>query len=197
MPNVGNAEWTGNLKEGKGHFNTGSIEGEYSYKSRFEGENDKGANPEQLIGAAHASCFSMALANALAEHGHEPEQIQTSVDVTLKIVDGVPTIQAENIEPGPIVARHSTSISPWWGVKPRSSSWASRTSRPWRKGCWPRVLPTGPDQLPLCTADTRSGGSSCRPAHQRGWSGGMVSRSPSAPTAYVAAASARELQAGR
>ena len=92
MPNVGNAEWTGNLKEGKGHFNTGSIEGEYSFKSRFEGENDKGANPEQLIGAAHAACFSMALANALAEHGHEPEQIQTSVDVTMKIVDGVPTI---------------------------------------------------------------------------------------------------------
>ena len=92
MPNVGNAEWTGNLKEGKGHFNTGSIEGEYSFKSRFEGENDKGANPEQLIGAAHASCYSMALANILAEHGHEPEQIQTSVEVTLKIVDDAPTI---------------------------------------------------------------------------------------------------------
>ena len=92
MPNIANAGWQGNLKEGKGHFNTGGIDGEFSFKSRFEDENDKGANPEQLIGAAHAACFSMALANDLAEHGHPAEQIQTSVDVTLKIVDGVPTI---------------------------------------------------------------------------------------------------------
>jgi len=92
MPNTANAEWTGNLKEGKGHFNTGSLEGDFSFKSRFEGENDKGANPEQLIAAAHASCYSMALSNILAEHGHEPESIQTTVDVTLKAVDGDPTI---------------------------------------------------------------------------------------------------------
>ena len=92
MPNTANAGWEGNLKEGKGHFNTGSIDGDYSYKSRFEGENDKGANPEQLISAAHASCFSMALANILAEHGHEPQNIETTVDVTLKIVDDQPTI---------------------------------------------------------------------------------------------------------
>lgn len=92
MPNTANAGWEGNLKEGKGHFNTGSIDGDYSFKSRFEGENDKGANPEQLIAAAHASCFSMALANILAEHGHEPQNIETTVDVTLKIVDDQPTI---------------------------------------------------------------------------------------------------------
>jgi len=92
MPNIANAEWNGNLEQGRGHFNTGSIEGDYSFKSRFEGENDTGANPEQLIGAAHASCFSMALSKALSDHGHEPEVIQTTVDVTLKLVDGVPTI---------------------------------------------------------------------------------------------------------
>ena len=72
----------------RGHFSTGSLEGDYSFKSRFEGENDTGADPEQLIAAAHASCFSMALSNILAEHGHEPESIRTTVDVTLKVVDG-------------------------------------------------------------------------------------------------------------
>ena len=92
MPNIANAEWNGNLKEGKGHFSTGSLDGDYSFKSRFEGENDKGANPEQLIAAAHASCYSMALSNMLSEHGHEPESIKTTVDVTLKIVDDAPTI---------------------------------------------------------------------------------------------------------
>jgi osmotically inducible protein OsmC len=92
MPNTANAKWEGNLKEGRGHFSTGSLEGDYSYKSRFEGENDTGANPEQLIAAAHASCFSMALSNILAEHGHEPDSVETTVDVTLKIVDGEPTI---------------------------------------------------------------------------------------------------------
>jgi osmotically inducible protein OsmC len=92
MPNTADATWEGNLKEGRGHFSTGSLEGDYSYKSRFEGENDTGANPEQLIAAAHASCFSMALSNILSEHGHEPESVQTTVDVTLKIVDGAPTI---------------------------------------------------------------------------------------------------------
>jgi osmotically inducible protein OsmC len=92
MPNTANAKWEGNLKEGRGHFSTGSLDGDYSYKSRFEGENETGANPEQLIAAAHASCFSMALSNILAEHGHEPESVETTVDVTLKIVDGAPTI---------------------------------------------------------------------------------------------------------
>ena len=92
MPNIANAGWQGNLKEGKGGFNTGGIDGEFSFKSRFEDENDKGANPEQLIGAAHAACFSMALSNDLAQHGHEPESVETTVEVTVKIVDGTPTI---------------------------------------------------------------------------------------------------------
>lgn len=94
MPNTANAEWTGNLKEGKGHFDTGdgSIEGSFSFTSRFEGKGEGGANPEELVAAAHASCFSMALSNDLAEHGHEPESVHTTVDVTLKIVDGTPTI---------------------------------------------------------------------------------------------------------
>ena len=87
MPNTANAEWNGNLKEGRGHFSTGSLEGDFTFKSRFEGENDVGANPEQLIAAAHASCFSMHLSNELSQHGHELESVKTTVDVTVKMVD--------------------------------------------------------------------------------------------------------------
>jgi osmotically inducible protein OsmC len=64
--------------------------GEYSFKSRFE--DGPGANPEQLIAAAHASCFSMALANDLAEAGTPADSVRTNATVTLGLVDGVPTI---------------------------------------------------------------------------------------------------------
>lgn len=94
MPSTANAEWNGDLKNGKGQFEVGdnALSGTFSYKSRFEGEADGGANPEELMAAAHASCFSMALSNILAEHGHEPDSVKTNVEVTLKIVDGEPTI---------------------------------------------------------------------------------------------------------
>ncbi len=66
MPAKGHAQWKGDLKSGSGTFTAGdSISGDYSFKSRFE--DGPGANPEQLIAAAHASCFSMALSNILAE----------------------------------------------------------------------------------------------------------------------------------
>ena len=65
MPAKGFAEWKGDLQSGGGTFTAGdTISGEYSFKSRFE--DGPGANPEQLIAAAHASCFSMALSNNLA-----------------------------------------------------------------------------------------------------------------------------------
>lgn len=94
MPNTAHAEWNGDLKNGRGQFEVGdnALSGTYSYKSRFEGEAESGANPEELIAAAHAACFSMALSNILAEHGHEPESVKTTVEVTLKIVDDEPTI---------------------------------------------------------------------------------------------------------
>jgi len=94
MANTANAEWNGDLKGGRGQFEVGegSLSGTFSYKSRFEGKSEGGANPEELMAAAHASCYSMALSNMLSEHGHEPESIETTVDVTLKIVDGAPTI---------------------------------------------------------------------------------------------------------
>lgn len=87
-----NAVWKGDLKQGKGTMKLGSgaYEGDYSFKSRFE--NGSGTNPEELIGAAHAGCYSMALSNELAEAGHEPDKVDTQAKVTLEMVDGEPTI---------------------------------------------------------------------------------------------------------
>jgi lipoyl-dependent peroxiredoxin len=91
MPAKGHAQWKGDLKSGSGTFTAGdAISGDYSYKSRFE--DGPGANPEQLIAGAHASCFSMALSNLLAEAGTPPEEVNTDAVVTLRLVDGAPTI---------------------------------------------------------------------------------------------------------
>jgi lipoyl-dependent peroxiredoxin len=91
MPAKGHAEWKGDLRSGSGTFTAGdTIEGQYSFKSRFE--DGPGANPEQLIAAAHASCFSMALSNGLAEAGTPVDSVTTDAVVTLRMVDGVPTI---------------------------------------------------------------------------------------------------------
>ena len=91
MPAKGSAEWKGDLPSGSGTFTAGdTISGEYSFKSRFAG--GPGSNPEQLIAAAHASCFSMALSNILAEAGTPPESVHTDATVTLRMVDEVPTI---------------------------------------------------------------------------------------------------------
>jgi osmotically inducible protein OsmC len=91
MPSKGTAQWQGDLKGGTGTFRAGDdITGDYSYKSRFE--DGEGANPEQLIGAAHAACFSMALSNLLAEAGNPPDAVDTEAIVTLRPVDGEPTI---------------------------------------------------------------------------------------------------------
>src|ERR1700729_4298848 len=93
MPAKGNAEWKGDLRTGGGTFTAGdTISGEFSFKSRFE--DGPGANPEQLIAAAHASCFSMALSNALATAGTPVDSVKTDATVTLRIVDGAPTITA-------------------------------------------------------------------------------------------------------
>jgi osmotically inducible protein OsmC len=95
MAAKGHAEWRGDLKSGTGTFTAGEgIGGDYSFRSRFE--DGPGANPEQLIAAAHASCFSMALANMLAQAGTPANSIKTDASVTLRFVDGVPTIT--NIE---------------------------------------------------------------------------------------------------
>ena len=80
------AVWEGNLQGGKGSmkFGSGAFEGQYSAASRFE--EGTGTNPEELIGAAHAGCFSMALAAGLARAGFNPERIQTSAKVHINRV---------------------------------------------------------------------------------------------------------------
>jgi osmotically inducible protein OsmC len=82
------AVWQGSLREGKGtmKFGSGAFEGAYSYSSRFE--EGTGTNPEELIGAAHAGCFSMALSADLGKVGITPERIFTKAQVTLGKVDG-------------------------------------------------------------------------------------------------------------
>jgi len=81
-----NAVWEGNLKEGKGRMRLGSgaYEGPYSFQSRFE--NGSGTNPEELIGAAHAGCFSMALSAGLAKAGYTAKRIETKAEVHLEKV---------------------------------------------------------------------------------------------------------------
>jgi osmotically inducible protein OsmC len=86
------ARWEGDLRKGKGSMRLGSgaFEGQYSFASRFE--EGTGTNPEELIGAAHAGCFSMAFSNMLAEAGHVPTRVETKARVHLEPVDGKPTI---------------------------------------------------------------------------------------------------------
>lgn len=76
-----NAEWQGGLQDGQGRMKLGSgaFEGPFSFKSRME--NGTGTNPEELIGAAHAGCFSMALSLELANAGHTPKRVQTRAEV--------------------------------------------------------------------------------------------------------------------
>jgi lipoyl-dependent peroxiredoxin len=81
------AQWEGNLAEGQGNLKVGSgaFEGPYSFKSRFE-EGQSATNPEELIGAAHAGCFTMALIAALSRAGHKPTRVHTTAQVKLEKV---------------------------------------------------------------------------------------------------------------
>ena len=85
----GSAVWKGTLKEGKGTISTetGVLKDEpYGFNTRFEGK--KGTNPEELIAAAHASCFSMAFSLVLGEHNLTPDEISTTATVSLEQKDG-------------------------------------------------------------------------------------------------------------
>ncbi len=82
------AQWNGKLMDGKGEmkFGGGAFEGQYSFASRFE--EGTGTNPEELIAAAHAGCFSMALAAILGDAGYDPKSVSTRAEVSLVKVDG-------------------------------------------------------------------------------------------------------------
>lgn len=82
------AEWAGDLKQGTGTMKLGSgaFQGAYSFKSRME--NGKGTNPEELIAAAHAGCYSMALSAILSGAGHVPTKVHTTAKVTFDQIPG-------------------------------------------------------------------------------------------------------------
>ena len=94
----GSAEWRGDLRSGGGDLTVGDgvFKGAYSFSSRFE--EGEGTNPEELIAAAHAACFTMALSNILAQHGHAPEVVRTTAKVHLRQSDDGPAIQLIELE---------------------------------------------------------------------------------------------------
>ena len=96
----GSAEWHGDVQSGAGTVTVGDgvFEGPYSFQSRF-GEGDAaGTNPEQLIAAAHAGCFTMALSNILSGEGHAPDTLRTNARVQLRNIDGAPTLTRIDLE---------------------------------------------------------------------------------------------------
>jgi lipoyl-dependent peroxiredoxin len=94
----GSAEWHGDLKSGNGNLTVGDgvFHGNYSFASRFE--EGEGTNPEELIAAAHAACFTMALSSMLAQHGHPADTVRTEAKVHLRQTDAGPTIQRIDLE---------------------------------------------------------------------------------------------------
>ncbi|RYH03260.1 OsmC family peroxiredoxin [Salipiger sp. IMCC34102] len=95
----GTANWKGTLKDGEGHVSTETAalqEHPYGFKARFEG--GKGTNPEELVGAAHASCFAMALAMGLGEKGYTASNIDAKSTVSLEEVDGGFAVTKAHIE---------------------------------------------------------------------------------------------------
>ena len=89
---VSEAVWKGSLKDGKGSvkLSSGAFEGPYTFASRFE--SGAGTNPEELIGAAHAGCYSMAMSGALDKEGFKAEHIHTVAKVRQEMIEGKATI---------------------------------------------------------------------------------------------------------
>jgi len=91
------AHWEGAVQDGKGRvaLESGAFEGPYSFSSRFSEERGTQTNPDELLGAAHASCFTLALSGALTRAGHPPTRIDTTAEVTVRNAGGditIPTI---------------------------------------------------------------------------------------------------------
>ncbi len=91
MTRTASAHWSGALADGSGAISTESgalSEKPYSFSSRFEEDGEAGTNPEELLGAAHAACFTMQLSHMLAEAGHPPSRADTTAKVHLRKVEG-------------------------------------------------------------------------------------------------------------
>ncbi len=123
---TGSAKWEGSLKKGNGHVSTESgvlSDQPYGFNTRFEGK--EGTNPEELIGAAHASCFSMALSMILGQSDLTPDSIETKAEVHLEQKDGgfhvpkvhltvkakIPNASAEDFEKAAKTAKENCPIS--------------------------------------------------------------------------------------
>ncbi|MBZ0253624.1 MAG: OsmC family protein [Candidatus Methylomirabilis sp.] len=103
MKRKASAHWEGGLKDGRGALSAPSgvlDKTPYSFRTRFE--DAKGTNPEELIAAAHAGCFTMAVSGQLAQAGLTAESLDTTATLTMEPVDGKPTIKAVHLE---LVAR--------------------------------------------------------------------------------------------
>lgn len=99
MKRTATAVWNGSGKDGKGNLTTQSTtlnKAQYSYKTRFE--DGVGTNPEELISAAHAGCFAMALAFGLQGAGITPDSLEVSATVTLDVSSGTPTITESHLD---------------------------------------------------------------------------------------------------
>jgi osmotically inducible protein OsmC len=94
------ATWTGDLSDGSGRLTVGPNrwEADYSFRSRFTDDATASTNPEELLAAAHAGCFSMALTHVLTQAGGVPHSITTHARVRLRPVDGVPTIDLVELD---------------------------------------------------------------------------------------------------
>ncbi|HET9440180.1 MAG TPA: OsmC family protein [Longimicrobiales bacterium] len=92
------AEWQGGLKGGKGTMNVtrANFQAPYTFPSRFE--EGQGLSPEDMIAAAHAGCFSMALSGALEKAGYTPDSVRTTATVNLEPVNGAPTINRIDLD---------------------------------------------------------------------------------------------------
>lgn len=102
MKRIATAKWQGGLKEGRGHINTQSgvfNEQPYNFRMRFEDESGKsGTNPEELVAAAHAGCFSMALSAQLEKAGHTAENIQTQCTIAMETDDKGPYVKTSTLK---------------------------------------------------------------------------------------------------
>src|SRR5689334_18168341 len=99
MKSKASAVWTGGLKDGKGTISADSgvlANVPYTFSTRFEGK--KGTNPEELIAAAHASCYAMALSLFLGNAGMKPERLEVTANVTLEQIDGAFTVTSSHLE---------------------------------------------------------------------------------------------------
>ena len=125
------AEWQGALKEGSGRLRLGSgvFEGAYSFPSRFE--NGPGTNPEELIAAAHAGCFSMALSAILGREGHIPRNIRTTAKVHLGATAAGPTITRIELETQAEVADSGQRSSSGLRSPPRRLAWSRARLPAW------------------------------------------------------------------